>query len=78
MNEIKPCPLTKWEMWEIGPTAQRGLILIDGGSNNVISLVKEPDGKVTFQEECDGHFFVTMSKDEAKEALSEALAWLDE
>lgn len=71
-----------WTKWEIGRTeggrAGIGLILLDGDRNRIVSLMKEPDGTVTFREECDGYFCVTMPKDEAKKALVEALEWIDE
>ena len=71
--------LPKWEIGRSeGGHSESGLILLDGEMNRVVSLVKETDGKVTFRDECDGYFCVTMPKDEAKKALLEALAWLDE
>lgn len=71
--------LTKWK---IGRTesghAGSSLILLDGEKDRVVSLVKESDGQITLREECDGYFSVTMPKDDAKKALLEALAWIDE
>ena len=71
--------LTKWKIdrTECGH-AENGLILIDGSMNRVVSLAKEEDGQVTIREECDGYFSVTMPKEHAKQALLEALAWIDE
>ena len=71
--------LTKWEIGcTEGGQSENGLILLDGEMNRVVSLVKEDDGEITFREECDGYFSVTMPKEDAKQALLEALAWLDE
>lgn len=71
--------MTKWKIGctEGGCRAEVGLILLDDGMNQVVSLVREKDGQITFREECDGYFYVTMPKDEAKKALLEALTWLD-
>ena len=70
--------LTKWK---IGPSqdgyGEQGLILLDGESDRIVSLVKSADGQIVFQEECDRYFTVSMSKDDAKQALREALAWID-
>lgn len=71
--------LTKWRIGRVengmgGP----GLLLLDGDLDNVVSLLKEPNGDITFTEECDGYFAVTMSKEEAKQALKEAIEWIDE
>jgi hypothetical protein len=62
--------------WRIGRNGR--LILLDGEMDQVVSLTQEEDGTITFREECDNYFFVTMPKEEAKKALIEALAWLDE
>jgi hypothetical protein len=70
---------TKWKVGRTeGGYAEICLILLDGEMDRVVSLVKESDGQITFREECDGYFNVTMPKDEAKKALAEALVWLDE
>ena len=45
-------------------------------AGRIFSLCKEGD-KVTFREECDGHFSQEMPKDEAVEILKEAIAWLN-
>jgi hypothetical protein len=77
---MKKIPLSKWRIgrkqgWHVD---RNGLILLDGETDRILSLLIEEDGKITFQEECDGYFFVTMEKEEAKKALLEALAWIDE
>lgn len=71
--------LTKWGIERVENGMGRpGLVLLDGAFNKVVSLLKEPNGDITFTEECDGFFSVTMSKDEAKQALKEAIEWVDE
>ncbi len=69
--------LTKWKIGrnEYGDTA---LILLDGNMDRIVSLAKNEAGSVTFREECDGYFNTMMSKDDAKQALLEALEWIDE
>ena len=70
--------------WRIGRNGR--LILLDGDLDRVISLTKEEDGTITFRQECDtyyfeepdNYFFVNMPKEEAKQALIEAMAWIDE
>ena len=71
--------LTKWKIGntKIGFEAP-GLILLDGDMDRVVSIRKDEDGQIVFMEECDGYFRVTMSPEDAKSALREALAWLDE
>lgn len=70
--------LTKWKIGTTeGMHPDSGLILLDGKMDRVVSLVKEQDGKVTFREESDGYFCVTMTKEEAKKALLEAITWID-
>jgi len=39
----------------------------------VLSLEKQTDGQIAFHEECDGHYSVTMPKEEAKQEVLEAL-----
>ena len=71
--------LTKWKIGKSQDSyGEKGLILLDGDFDHIVSLVKRPDGQIVFQEECDGYFTVAMSKDDAKQALREALAWIDE
>ena len=71
--------LTKWK---IGPCengyGEKGLILLDGRLDRIVSLVKSEDGQIIFSEESDGYFNVVMSRDDAKQALREAIAWIDE
>lgn len=77
-QEIKINNLTKWEIGRPKDgDSESGLILLDGEMNRIVSLVKEKDGQITFREECDGYFNVTMPKADAKQALLEALAWID-
>jgi len=68
--------------WKIGCPdsghSKSALILLDDEQDRVISLAKESDGQIMFREECDGYFCVKMPKDEARQALLEALAWIDE
>ncbi len=45
--------------------------------HRVMSIYKLPDGNINFREDCDEYFNVTLSKEEAKELLTEALEWLD-
>ena len=54
-----------------------GLLLLDGRSNQVLSLQKVGDN-IKFTEECDGFFHVTVSKEDAIQALLEAIAWVKE
>lgn len=72
--------LTKWMTGRTEKGyGKNGLILLDNeGEGNILSLEKSNDGTITFMEECDGCFFVTMSKTDAKQALMEAIAWIDE
>lgn len=43
----------------------------------VFSIKKEGD-KIRFREECDGYFFVQMTKQEAIDALQEGIDWIKE
>lgn len=70
--------LTKWTTEKTYSRAnQPSISLIDGEQDRIVSLSID-DGAVVFLEECDGYFSVRMSIDDAKTALKEALAWLDE
>ena len=67
--------------WKIGVTragyGNDGLILLDGDNDRVVSLSKSENGDISFSEECDGYFQVSLSKTEAKAALEEAIKWLE-
>jgi len=71
--------LTKWK---VGRTedgyGEPGLILLDGDMNRTLSIRKDETGHIVFREECDGYFHATMTPDEARLALHEALAWIDD
>lgn len=43
----------------------------------VVSIKKLDNGNVRFREECDCYFEFTLTKEEAKQLLTEALEWLD-
>lgn len=59
-----------------------GLVLMDHNnfeSNaRVLSLYKQNDGSIEFLEECDGYYYVLLSKEHAIEALQEAIDWIKE
>jgi hypothetical protein len=40
-------------------------------------IEKELEGQITFRDGCDEIYTVTMSKEDAKKALLEAIAWID-
>lgn len=65
-------PLTKWT--QIDST---GIYLNDDDGGRILTISKEGGHLVTFSEACDYYFSVTMSKEDAKRALLEALAWLE-
>lgn len=52
-----------------------------GDSSNLIprilSIKKQAYPKIRFREECDGYFCTEMTKEEAVEALQEAIDWLN-
>ena len=48
------------------------------GESRVLSLRKLEEEEVLFLEECDQNFCISMSKDNARKALQEALDWLGE
>lgn len=74
--------MIEFTKWEIGRTEKgrekEGLILFDNDWHGIFSLMKQKNGSITFCEECDGYFSIDMSKEDAKIALLEALAWIDE
>jgi hypothetical protein len=43
----------------------------------VLSIYKLSDGSINFREDCDEYFSVTLSKEQAKELLLEALEWIE-
>lgn len=45
-------------------------------ANEISSLIKIDDDKIEFRDGSDGWFAVTKSKEEAIEALEEAIAWI--
>lgn len=71
--------LTLWavQATETGHGPQ-GIVLLKGEeSARVVSLRRVERGRVQIMEECDGFFSVTLSPDDAKQALREAIAWID-
>lgn len=44
----------------------------------IFNIIKTTEGAITFIEGCDSYYEVEMSKEEAKQLLLEAIAWLDE
>lgn len=71
---------SKWvhECSAVEYATEASLILCDGQENRVLSLYRESDGAITFREQCDGYYSVTMTPDEAILALQEAIAWIRE
>jgi len=67
--------------WKIGVTeagyGNDGLILLDGNMDRIVSLSKTENGDISFVEECDGFFKVSLSKTGAKAALKEAIKWVE-
>ena len=70
-------PLTKWVVsHDNSHGAPLALLLRDGYEDRVLSIRVE-GGQVVFTENCDGHYSARMSVAEARQALMEALAWID-
>ena len=65
-------PLTKWTQVD-----STGISLKDDDGGRILSISVEDDGLITFGEACDYYFSVSMPKEDAKQALREALAWLE-
>ena len=63
--------------WESSP---QGLTLRadDDSDQRVIRLCQDPWGTITFREACDDYFFVTVTRQEARRLLQEALDWIGE
>ena len=68
--------LTKWKIDRLR-CSDIGLTLIDNDANRIVALIKNDDGTIQFAEQCDGFFWVGMSKEDAKQALREAIEWID-
>lgn len=70
--------LTKWKPMVRGLEADHtGISLNDDDFDRVLEITKDLAGLVTFREACDGYYCISMPKEEAKRALLEALAWLE-
>lgn len=55
-----------------------GINLINGeDGRNYILTIKKKDGKIRFRENCDQYFSVTLSPEDAKVALREAIDYID-
>lgn len=65
-------PLTKWTQVD-----STGISLNDNDGGRILTISKDEGGMVTFGEACDYYFSVSVSKEDAKRALLEALAWLE-
>jgi hypothetical protein len=48
----------------------------DDYEDRVLSVTHKKDGKVMFMEECDGHFSVSFTKQEAVEMVNELLNFI--
>ena len=64
-------PLTKWTQID-----SAGIYLNDDDGGRILTISKDEGGLITFGEACD-YFSVSMPKEDAKQALREALAWLE-
>jgi hypothetical protein len=53
-----------------------GISLIGEDNDNVLSIGEE-DGQVKFSEECDGYYSILMLKEDAINALYEAIFWIE-
>ncbi len=51
-------------------------ILIKGGDEHILSVVKNEEG-IRFMEECDGYFSETYTKEEALELINELREWIN-
>jgi hypothetical protein len=51
-------------------------ILIKGGDERILSVVKNEDG-IQFMEECDGYFSETYTKENALKLIDELRAWVN-
>lgn len=70
--------LTKWNPMVRGLEVDHtGISLNDDDFGRVLEITKDSAGLVTFSEACDGYYCISMPKEEAKRALLEALAWLE-
>ena len=67
--------LEHW-MEGINQDHENALILSRGHTDRVISIRIDECGMVEFRENCDGFFFAEFSKDEAINALNEAIEWI--
>lgn len=55
---------------------QPKLLLIDGGCDRVIYSIAKRNGEIYFCDECEEEFDVILSKEEAIDALQEAIDWI--
>ena len=70
-------PLTKWVVSrDRSHGSPLALLLLDGDEDRVLSIRAE-GGQVVFTENCDGYYSARMSVAEARQALMEALAWIE-
>jgi hypothetical protein len=75
--DVERKALRLWVPGRIYGDNKEGILLHGGGDNRVLAITKN-DGMVTFHEQCDGYFYVMMSRADARAALLEALAWIDQ
>ena len=64
---------TPYEPWGVRPHNSDGIILAN--EEQIVSISKL-DGKICIAEECDGHFFTTLTKEEAIPAFEEAIEFI--
>lgn len=70
-------PLTKWVVsHDNSHGSPLALLLLDGDEDRVLSIRVE-GGQVVFTENCDGVYSARMSVAEARQALMEAMAWIE-
>lgn len=60
---------------QVGPQ-DKELLLDDEYSCRVLSITKADDGSICFRERCDQYFSMELSRDQAIDALQEAIAWI--
>lgn len=67
---------TKTSRW--GQHNDNKISLVDHDNDPRIMSIKVTDNNVRFREECDGYFSIDMTIEDAKQALKDAIAFIEE